>query len=57
MRRRPSSTHFIINFRNATGCGPFVNGTLVRAAADGAGEIGHTMAEGRGLLCRCGKRG
>jgi predicted NBD/HSP70 family sugar kinase len=34
-----------------------VNGTLVRGAAGGAGEIGHTTVDERGPLCRCGKRG
>jgi predicted NBD/HSP70 family sugar kinase len=39
------------------GCGLFVNGTLVRGAAGGAGEIGHITVDERGPLCRCGKRG
>jgi predicted NBD/HSP70 family sugar kinase len=34
-----------------------VNGTLVRGASGGAGEIGHTAVDERGPLCRCGKRG
>jgi len=46
-----------IKFHNGTGCGLFVNGTLVRGAAGGAGEIGHTTVDERGPLCRCGKRG
>jgi predicted NBD/HSP70 family sugar kinase len=39
------------------GCGLFVNGTLVRGATGGAGEIGHITVDERGPLCRCGKRG
>jgi predicted NBD/HSP70 family sugar kinase len=46
-----------IKFHNGIGCGLFVNGTLVRGAAGGAGEIGHTTVDERGPLCRCGKRG
>ena len=46
-----------IRFHNGIGCGLFVNGTLVRGAAGGAGEIGHITVDERGPLCRCGKRG
>jgi len=46
-----------IRFHNGIGCGLFVNGTLVRGAAGGAGEIGHLTVDERGPLCRCGKRG
>ena len=46
-----------IKFHYGIGCGLFVNGTLVRGAAGGAGEIGHTTVDERGPLCRCGKRG
>jgi predicted NBD/HSP70 family sugar kinase len=46
-----------IKFHNGIGCGLFVNGTLVRGASGGAGEIGHTTVDERGPLCRCGKRG
>ncbi|MGD0705087.1 MAG: ROK family transcriptional regulator [Trebonia sp.] len=44
-------------FHNGIGCGLFVNGTLVRGALGGAGEIGHVTVDERGPLCRCGKRG
>jgi predicted NBD/HSP70 family sugar kinase len=46
-----------IKFHYGIGCGLFVNGTLVRGAAGGAGEIGHITVDERGPLCRCGKRG
>jgi len=46
-----------IKFHYGIGSGLFVNGTLVRGAAGGAGEIGHTTVDERGPLCRCGKRG
>jgi predicted NBD/HSP70 family sugar kinase len=46
-----------LKFHNGIGCGLFVNGTLVRGAAGGAGEIGHITVDERGPLCRCGKRG
>jgi predicted NBD/HSP70 family sugar kinase len=47
----------LVKFHYGIGCGLFVNGTLVRGAAGGAGEIGHTTVDERGPLCRCGKRG
>jgi predicted NBD/HSP70 family sugar kinase len=46
-----------IKFHYGIGCGLFVNGTLVRGGAGGAGEIGHITVDERGPLCRCGKRG
>jgi predicted NBD/HSP70 family sugar kinase len=46
-----------IKFHYGIGCGLFVNGTLVRGATGGAGEIGHITVDERGPLCRCGKRG
>jgi predicted NBD/HSP70 family sugar kinase len=46
-----------LKFHNGIGCGLFVNGTLVRGTAGGAGEIGHITVDERGPLCRCGKRG
>jgi predicted NBD/HSP70 family sugar kinase len=45
-----------LKFHFGIGCGLFVNGSLVRGAG-GAGEIGHTIIDPRGPLCRCGKRG
>ena len=46
-----------IKFHIGIGCGIFVNGSLVRGATGGAGEIGHVTVDDRGPLCRCGKRG
>jgi len=47
----------VIKFHSGIGCGLIVNGTLVRGAQGGAGEIGHVTIDERGPLCRCGKRG
>jgi predicted NBD/HSP70 family sugar kinase len=46
-----------LKIHSGVGCGLFVNGTLVRGAGGGAGEIGHITVDERGPLCRCGKRG
>jgi predicted NBD/HSP70 family sugar kinase len=46
-----------VKFHYGIGCGLFVNGTLVRGAVGGAGELGHITVDERGPLCRCGKRG
>ena len=46
-----------VKFHYGIGCGLFVNGTLVRGAAGGAGELGHAVVDERGPVCRCGKRG
>jgi predicted NBD/HSP70 family sugar kinase len=42
-----------VKFHYGIGCGLFVNGTLVRGAVGGAGELGHVTVDERGPLCRC----
>jgi predicted NBD/HSP70 family sugar kinase len=39
------------------GMGFFVDGRLYRGASQGGGEIGHTIIDPNGPLCRCGSRG
>ena len=39
------------------GMGFFVDGRLYRGASSGGGEIGHTVIDSNGPLCRCGNRG
>jgi predicted NBD/HSP70 family sugar kinase len=39
------------------GMGFFVDGRLYRGASKGGGEIGHTVIDPNGPLCRCGNRG
>jgi predicted NBD/HSP70 family sugar kinase len=46
-----------LKLHSGVGAGVIVNGQLARGAAGGAGEIGHTVIDPRGPLCRCGNRG
>lgn len=46
-----------IKMHSGIGAGIIVRDELVTGSAGGAGEIGHTLVDGRGPLCRCGKRG
>ncbi|MCC6861257.1 MAG: ROK family protein [Bryobacterales bacterium] len=39
------------------GMGFFVDGRLYRGASLGGGEIGHTVIDSNGPMCRCGNRG
>jgi glucokinase-like ROK family protein len=39
------------------GCGVVVGGKVYRGATGGGGEIGHTVIDRDGPLCRCGNRG
>lgn len=39
------------------GMGVFIDGRLHRGASRGGGEIGHTVIDSHGPLCRCGNRG
>ncbi|MCE5307511.1 MAG: ROK family transcriptional regulator [Acidobacteriales bacterium] len=39
------------------GMGFFAEGRLYRGASQGGGEIGHTVIDASGPLCRCGNRG
>jgi predicted NBD/HSP70 family sugar kinase len=42
---------------SGVGMGFFVDGRLYRGASQGGGEIGHTVIDPTGPLCRCGTRG
>jgi predicted NBD/HSP70 family sugar kinase len=42
---------------SGVGMGFFVDGRLYRGASQGGGEIGHTIIDPNGPLCRCGSRG
>jgi predicted NBD/HSP70 family sugar kinase len=42
---------------SGVGMGFFVDGRLHRGASQGGGEIGHTVIDANGPLCRCGARG
>jgi predicted NBD/HSP70 family sugar kinase len=46
-----------IKMHSGIGAGIIVRDELVTGTAGGAGEIGHTLVDARGPLCRCGKRG
>jgi N-acetylglucosamine repressor len=42
---------------SGVGMGFFVEGRLYRGASHGGGEIGHTVIDANGPMCRCGNRG
>jgi len=42
---------------SGVGMGVFLDGRLYRGASHGGGEIGHTVIDVNGPLCRCGNRG
>lgn len=46
-----------IKIHSGVGAGIIVRNEVVSGRAGGAGEIGHTLVDPRGPLCRCGKRG
>jgi predicted NBD/HSP70 family sugar kinase len=46
-----------ITCASGVGMGFFVEGRLYRGASHGGGEIGHTVIDSSGPLCRCGTRG
>lgn len=54
---RGSRDSITVKFHSGIGAGIIVRGDLVSGVAGGVGEIGHTSVDGRGPLCRCGKRG
>ncbi|MGC8794542.1 MAG: ROK family protein [Bryobacteraceae bacterium] len=55
----PSRRHSVLYVHAGTGIGAaiFVNGSLMRGATQGAGEIGHLVIDPDGPPCRCGNRG
>ncbi|MEX0983777.1 MAG: ROK family transcriptional regulator [Actinomycetota bacterium] len=46
-----------INVGTGIGAGLIIGGAVYRGAIGTAGEIGHTTADDRGPVCRCGNRG
>ncbi|MFW8745087.1 ROK family protein, partial [Mesorhizobium japonicum] len=54
---RGSRDSLTVKFHSGVGAGIIVGDRLVTGRAGGAGEIGHTLVDPRGPLCRCGKRG
>lgn len=46
-----------IGTRLGLGCGVIIDGQLFRGVDNGAGELGHTVVDATGPLCRCGRRG
>jgi predicted NBD/HSP70 family sugar kinase len=46
-----------IKAAHGVGCGLVIGGTPFRGAGGTAGELGHTIVEPGGALCRCGNRG
>ena len=56
--KHKNSTHFIcIDMGIGIGMGIIHNGILYRGSREQSGEIGHTVVEPHGQVCRCGKRG
>lgn len=47
----------LVNVSEGIGTGIFVNGGLVRGAAEMAGEFGHVQMDRDGIPCGCGSRG
>ena len=47
----------VVNVSHGIGAGILINGRLFQGDGGGAGEIGHVLADQKGLLCRCGRRG
>lgn len=46
-----------VGTRLGLGCGVIIDGQLFRGVDNGAGELGHTVIDATGPLCRCGRRG
>jgi predicted NBD/HSP70 family sugar kinase len=46
-----------IKAAHGVGCGLVVNGAPFRGAGGTAGELGHTIVDPAGAVCRCGNRG
>lgn len=53
--RHPSAIYVHVGM--GVGMGVFVDGRLYRGATGGGGEIGHTVIDPAGPLCKCGNRG
>jgi len=53
--RHPNAIYVLAG--TGVGMGVFVEGRLFRGATRGGGEIGHTVIDPAGPLCKCGNRG
>lgn len=53
--RRPSTLY--VHTGSGIGAAIFIDGTLLRGATQGAGEIGHLVIDPNGPRCRCGNQG
>jgi len=47
----------LVSIGTGIGAGVVVKGALLRGARGMAGEIGHVVVDGSGVMCRCGQRG
>ena len=47
----------LVSIGTGIGAGVVVKGELLRGARGMAGEIGHVVIDGSGVMCRCGQRG
>ena len=47
----------LVSIGTGIGAGVVVKGALLRGARGMAGEIGHVVVDGSGVVCRCGQRG
>ncbi len=54
---RDARDSITVKIHSGIGAGIIVRDELVTGLSGGAGEIGHTLVDARGPLCRCGKRG
>lgn len=56
-RARGANDAVYIKVSSGIGCGMLLDGDLYRGAAGTAGELGHTVIDPAGPVCRCGSRG
>ncbi|TDD27763.1 ROK family transcriptional regulator [Kribbella turkmenica] len=54
---RETKTMAVVNLGTGVGAGIAIDGSLLRGAANNAGEWGHTLLQLDGRQCRCGRRG
>lgn len=54
---RGENNFILITLEHGIGMGIVTNGQLIRGNTGIAGELGHTIAETNGPLCRCGQKG
>lgn len=51
------SNYALVTIGTGIGAGIIINGKLYEGATGAAGEIGHTVIERNGILCKCGRKG